>query len=109
MDHIPSRSTELASEALRSPSFLARSREPHCASKISMSHARTKCARLWFPGKGISWLDLDELVVDKERQSQMRRKELSMFGVYTVDNAQINKYRGVETGKMAEHDETRYL
>jgi hypothetical protein len=50
-----------------------------------MSHTRTKCARLWFLGKGISWLDLDELVVDKERQSQMRRKELSMFGVYTSD------------------------
>jgi hypothetical protein len=74
-----------------------------------MSHVRTKCARLWFPGKGISWLDLDELVVDKERQGQMRRKEHSMFGVYTVDNAQIHENRGVETGKLAEHDETRYL
>jgi hypothetical protein len=27
--------------------------------------------------------------------------------VYTVDNAQINENRGVEAGKLAEHDETR--
>jgi len=31
--------------------------------------------------KVTSWLKLDELVVDKERQSQMRRKELPMLDV----------------------------
>ena len=47
------RSSDLVSQALRSPSLLARSHQPHHASKNSMSHASTKCARLWFPGKGI--------------------------------------------------------
>ena len=47
------RSTDLASQPLRSPSLLSRSHQPHRASKNTVSHARTRCDHLWFPGKGI--------------------------------------------------------
>ena len=51
------RSTDLVSQALRFPSLLSRTHQPHRVSKNSMSHANTKCARLWFPGKGTRNMD----------------------------------------------------
>jgi hypothetical protein len=47
------RSSGLVSQAARPPNLLARPRLPQkCAFKNHLSHASTKCARLWFPGKG---------------------------------------------------------
>jgi hypothetical protein len=41
--------------------------------------------------------------------SWFRKRTVTVLAAYTVDNAQINENRGVEAGKLAEHDETRYL
>ena len=47
--------------------------------RLSRGHQRRE---VWSGAdKVTSWLQLDKFVVDKERQSQMRRKELSMLGV----------------------------
>ncbi len=45
------RTTDLPSQTLRSR-LLDRPHQPHRASN-SLSHTSTRCARLWFPGKGI--------------------------------------------------------
>ena len=46
-----------------------------------MTHGANK-REVWSGADEItSWLQLDELVVDKERQRQMRRKELSVLWV----------------------------
>ena len=37
------------------------------------------------------------------------RRTVAVLAADIADNAQINENRGVETGKLAEHDETRYL
>ena len=47
--------------------------------RLSRGHQRRE---VWSGAdKVTSWIQLDKFVVDKERQSQMRRKELSMLGV----------------------------
>ena len=38
-----------------------------------------------------------------------RKRTVAVLAADIADNAQINENRGVETGKLAEHDETRYL
>ena len=40
------------------PSLLDRSHQSHRTSKNSLSHVSTRCARLWFPGKGIRDMSL---------------------------------------------------
>ena len=37
------------------------------------------------------------------------RRTVAVLAADIADNAQINESRGVEAGKLAEHDETRYL
>ena len=37
------------------------------------------------------------------------RRTVAVLAADIADNAQINENRGVEAGKLAEHDETRYL
>ena len=37
------------------------------------------------------------------------RRTVTVLAADIADNAQINENRGVEAGKLAEHDETRYL
>ena len=37
------------------------------------------------------------------------RRTVAVLAADIADNAQINENRGVEAGKLGEHDETRYL
>jgi hypothetical protein len=41
--------------------------------------------------------------------SWLLRRTVAVLAADIADNAQINESRGVEAGKLAEHDETRYL
>ena len=41
--------------------------------------------------------------------SWLLRRTVAVLAADIADNAQIDENRGVEAGKLAEHDETRYL
>ena len=41
--------------------------------------------------------------------SWFRKRTVAVLAAAIADNAQIDENRGVESGKLVEHDETRYL